>query len=50
MFPLPLVRFKTQQQAKTNAILLGGPLCRILPSSLHLAVLANRTEQVRAAN
>lgn len=52
MFCLPLVQFKThqQQQHSTNMIILGGPLRRILPSSLHLALPANRSQQVRAAN
>jgi hypothetical protein len=47
---LPLVESKTKQPERTNTIIPGGSLRRIFPSGFHLALLANRAEQVRPAN
>lgn len=46
----PLVSCKIYTSSRDLTFLLGGPLRRILPSSLYLALLANRTEQVRPAH
>lgn len=48
--PTPLSNSKYTPAAEKLTIILGGHLRCILPSSFHLALLANRTEQIRAAN
>jgi hypothetical protein len=47
--PLPLVYIKIKSK-NTNTEVLGGSFRRILHSSLHLALHANCTEQIRVAH
>jgi hypothetical protein len=49
MYPLPLVYIRIKSK-NTNTEVLGGSFRRILHSSLHLALHANCTEQIRVAH